>query len=182
MESNMKQMRWTAVLLIICATALASDAPRGTVPHSSPDKYSAHAEQNGVAIGATLLTTAQVRKAFFADVNRCCLVVEVAMYPPKDAVAQISLDDFTLRVVGQDIAAMPSTAKTAALHSSQDRDRVRPMLIAAMEQELSEKGLPQGSTTAPVSGYMYFSLPKVKKAKYELEYTPQGNKTLLPLN
>ena len=178
----MKQMRWMAIGLIICATALASDAQKGTVPHSSPDNYKAHAEQNGVTISATLLTADQARKAFFADVNRCCLVVEVALYPPKDAVAHISLDDFTLRVVGQDIAAKPSTAKTAALHSSQDRDRVRPMLIAAMEQEFSEKGLPQGSATAPVSGYVYFSLPKVKKGKYELEYAPQGNKISLALN
>jgi hypothetical protein len=179
----MKQMRWMAFGLIICATALASDVPKGgTVPRSSSDKYSAHGEQNGVAIGATMLTAGQARKAFYADVNRCCVVVEVALYPPKDSVAQVSLDDFTLRIAGQDIAAKPSTAKTAALHSSQDRDRVRPMLIAAMEQEFSEKGLPQGSTTAPVSGYVYFSLPKAKKAKYELEYTLQGNKMVLALN
>jgi hypothetical protein len=171
-----------AIGLIICATALASDALKGTAPRSSADKYNAHAEQNGVTIGATLLTAAQVRKAFFADVNRCCLVVEVALYPPASG-TEISLDDFTLRVIGQELAAKPSTAKTAALHSSQDRDRVRPMLIAAMEQELSEKSLPSGHATAPVSGYLYFSLSsKVKKAKYELEYVPQGNKTILALN
>ena len=94
----------------------------------------------------------------------------------------ISLNDFTLRIAGRDIAAKPSSTKVAALHSSQDRDRVRPTLIVAMEQEFSEKQLPPGPTATPVSGYLYFSLPKTKKEKYQLEYMLKGNKVVLALD
>ncbi len=50
-----------------------------------------------------------------------------------------------------------------------------------MELELGEKGLPQGNTAAPVAGYLYFSLPKKKNVKYQLEYNLNGNKVVLPL-
>jgi hypothetical protein len=179
---TMNMMRWMAICLLICATAWASDSPKGTVPRAAPDRYDAHAEQNDVALGATRLTPKLARKVFTTDVNRCCVVVEVALYPQKDGRIEVSLNDFTLNVAGQDIGAKPSSAKVAALHSSQDRDRLRPTLIVAMEQELSEKGLPQGSTSTPVSGYLYFSLPENKNAKYQLEYTLKGNKLTLALN
>jgi len=132
--------------------------------------------QSRTAIGATMLTPKQAQKTFKTDVNRCCLVVEVALYPLKDGLTEVSLNDFTLRVVGQDMGARPSSAKVGAWHSSQDRDRLRPTLIADMEMELNEKSLPPGSTATPVSGYVYFSLSKSKNAKYQLEYMVRGNK------
>jgi hypothetical protein len=109
----MKLMRWLTTGLL-CATAVAWDAPKGTVPRSAPDKYSAHAEENGVGIGATLLTSGQAKKAFASDVDRCCMVVEVALYPQKDSLTEISLNDFALRIAGQDIAAKPSTPELVA--------------------------------------------------------------------
>lgn len=60
---------------------------------------------------------------------------------------------------------------------STDRDR------RTMELELGEKALPEGSASAPVSGYLYFSLPsgKDKKATHQLEYTLHGEKVVLQL-
>jgi hypothetical protein len=59
---------------------------------------------------------------------------------------------------------------------STERDR------QIMETELSQKGLPQGKTLAPVSGYLYFSIHNRKKdAKYQLEYNFNGEKLVLPL-
>jgi hypothetical protein len=75
-----------------------------------------------------VLTPDQVRKAFASDVNRCCLVVEVALYPPKDSTVGVSLNDFVLRVTGTEIATKPSGAKVLAAKlqkkaaSPQDRD------------------------------------------------------------
>jgi hypothetical protein len=54
--------------------------------------------------------------------------------------------------------------------------------LAAMETELSEKGLPEGTTAAPVAGYLYFPLPRNKQAIYQLEYTLNGQKVLLILD
>src|SRR5205807_4159509 len=46
--------------------------------------------------------------------NRCCLIVEVALYPPKDSTVSVSLNDFVLRVTGTEIATKPSGAKVLA--------------------------------------------------------------------
>lgn len=178
----MKMIQWLTICVLMSLAALASDPPKGTVPRSAADKYDAHTEQNEVAIGASLLSPKQARKVFTTDVNRCCVVVEVAIYPPKDNHVEVSLNDFTLRVAGQEVASKPSSAKVAALHSSQDRDRLRPTLILAMEQELTEKSLPQGNTANSVSGYLYFSLAQPKNAKYQLEYTIKESKVTLALN
>ena len=60
---------------------------------------------------------------------------------------------------------------------STNRDR------RTMELELSEKALPEGSASAPVSGYLYFSLPsrKDKKSTHQLEYMLNGEKVVLQL-
>lgn len=51
-----------------------------------------------------------------------------------------------------------------------------------MELELTEKGLPEGSTKNPVSGYLYFPYSeKKKKDDYQLECTLGGAKLVLAL-
>ena len=179
----MKLKRWMATPAAIAATALASWALQGTAPRSVAGKYAAHAEQNGVAIGAVMLTSGELRKTFKTDVDRCCRVVEVALYPQDGGPADVSLGDFTLQVAGEEIAAKPSTPKVVAWRSSHDSDRLRPRLIVDMEEELLERALPLGTTAAPVSGYLYFEFStKVKNAKYQLEYMAKGSKLVLPLN
>lgn len=179
----MKLKRWMAAFAGIAVTALAARAFQGTAPKSVADKYPAHGEQNGISIGAIMLTTGELRKTFKTDVDRCCQVVEVGVYPAAENPTDVSLGDFTLQVVGQEMGAKPSTPKVVAWRSSRDTDRLRPTLILAMEQELGERALPLGVTAAPVSGYLYFEFPtKVKNAKYQLEYMAKGSKLVLPLN
>ena len=109
----MKLKRCVA-LAVICVVSLSAEAPKGTVPRATANRYPAHAQQSGVGIGVTLLTSDQVRKAFASDVNKCCVVVEVALYPPKDSTVSVSLKDFVLRTGDSDIAARPSEAKVLA--------------------------------------------------------------------
>lgn len=229
--------RTLLALGMIFAITLYADAPRGTVPRAAAANYPAHAASNGMNLGAIQLTAEQARKTFASDVDRCCVVVEVAFYPQKDNPIKVSLDDFVLRVNGTDVATKPSTAEVLAAKlqkqsapppssghdvgvyptagvgyesggrdpitgqrrgggvvttagvgvgiggpqgpqaGSTDRDR------RTMELELSEKGLPEGEASAPVSGYLYFALPtgKDKKAAHQLEYTFNGNKVVLKL-
>jgi hypothetical protein len=48
-----------------------------------------------------------------------------------------------------------------------------------MTTELREKSLPEGKTTTPVAGYLYFPAPKAKGVAYELEFAgPEGNTRL----
>ena len=101
---------------LMCAAAVYAQVPKanGTEPRAAADNYPAHAVQDGIGVGATLLTTEQVRKTFVANVNHCCIVVEIAIYPQKDGTVRISLADFTLRVAGTDTTAKASSAQLVA--------------------------------------------------------------------
>ena len=97
-------------LLAIFTLPLVAEAPKGTVPRSAAEKYAAHAEAGGASMGAALLTSKEVHKAFTTDLTRCCRVVEVALYPGKDKSVVVSPDDFVLRLAGTDTAAKASSA------------------------------------------------------------------------
>ena len=223
------------VLLMLAAAAYSGEAPRGTVPRDSAQKYPAHFEQEGTAIGARLVKPAQAKKEFSTDIDACCVAVEVAIYPRKDGMIEVSLNDFDLRETGKDIARKPSSADVVAARlqplpkSDQPEDRnvaIYPTAGIGYEKggidpisgqprgggvvtsagvgvgiggqrpsepeasradrrtitlELREKGLSEGNTMSPVAGYLYFSVPQKKKAKYQLEYMLNGNKVVLPL-
>jgi len=91
-----------------------SAVSQASVPRASASKYAAHAQQEGISIGAEVLTRKQVAKEFVADVNRCCLVVQAAVFPKSDSALQLSLDDFSLMVEGSDIPIKPQSANVIA--------------------------------------------------------------------
>jgi hypothetical protein len=209
---------------VIGLVLMAAAAPKGTVPRSSAEKYALHGSHNGVGIGIVALSADQVRKEFVSDVNRCCVVVEVAMYPQKDKALDVSLNDFVLRVNGQEVATKPASAKVIASTLQKKARATRDVTVypevgvgyesggydpvtgtqrrggvykqvgvgvgvggvtqsgstdkdrAAMEAELSEKGLPEGAAAAPVAGYVYFPVERKKNSTMTLEYTVNGEK------
>ena len=68
-------------------------------------------------------------------------------------------------------------AQPAPRPGSTDRDRY------VMEMELNEKALPDDTVSAPIAGYLYFSLSKDnKKASHQLEYILNGQKVSLKLD
>jgi hypothetical protein len=225
-------MKWNCWLaaIVVGVISSATAAPKGTVPRSSAERYAVHANQNGVGIGLIALTGEQVRKQFVSDVNRCCVVVEIALYPAQGKALDVSLNDIVLRVDGKEIGAKPASPKVVALllqkkaastkdvtvspsvgvgyesggydpitgtqrsggvyrqvgvgvgigggppqSGSTDKDR------AAMETELSEKGLPERSASTAVAGFVYFPVTPKKKTKLQLEYFLQGKKVSLDL-
>lgn len=102
------------VFALLLVASLFAPGSRGTVPRSNVADYAAHASQDNVQIGASLLTHKDLKKIFATDVNQCCLVVEVAFYPPKDNFVKISLDDFMLREAGMELGVRPSTPDVLA--------------------------------------------------------------------
>jgi len=224
--------------LLLAVSFFAPESPRGTVPRSSATDYAAHASQDNLQVGASLLTHKDLKKVFATDVNKCCLVVEVAFYPPKGNFVKISLDDFMLREPGMELGTRPSSPEVLAARlevqpvrpdsehrpgvtSGSDigyerttqqngqertssggvvqRSRVTVGVPIggggsrlpegrnaegnhrAIEAELKEKGLAEASSWEPVSGYLYFSVPKKNKAGYELVYMAGEKKLVLPL-
>lgn len=205
---------------------------RGTAPRSSADKYHSHATNDGVGIGAELLTRKEVSQEFAARLNRCCLVMQVAVYP-KDEQLDVTLDDFTLIVGDTDMPVRPQSATVISAKLEKQASKggvvtsesvgigyesgtytdpvtgqpvhvhgtttstgigvgvgggdVVPPAVAerdreVIERELSEKGLPEAKVVIPVSGYLYFSIPKQKKnTKYRLEYVVKGETLKLQL-
>ena len=60
--------------------------------------------------------------------------------------------------------------------ASTDKDR------SAMEAELGEKGLPEGTASTPVAGYIYFRISSKKQtATHQLEYKLGESKVVLSL-
>jgi hypothetical protein len=218
------------ITIMMIGAVVAFAAPKGTVPRSSALRYPAHVENHGASLGAKLLTADEVRRAFTSDVNRCCMVIEVGLYPSKDKAADVSLNDFVLHVKNTDTASKASSAKVVAASLQKKARDTRDVTVSptvgvgygtgpsydpvygphgggvttaagvgvgigsrgdqpgssekdrsVMETELSEKGLPEGTASAPVGGYLYFSIPRNKKVAYQLEYMLNGEKVLLTL-
>jgi hypothetical protein len=96
------------------AASLTLGAPHGIKPRASADNYHSHFQRGRLAVGAELLTPKQVQKTFTADVNRCCLVVEVAFYAKKDEPLNLYLDAFSLSGVGSDASIKPQSASVIA--------------------------------------------------------------------
>lgn len=101
-----------ATLLVV--VSFLAPGSRGTVPRSAAADYAAHSAQDNIQIGASLLTNKELKKIFATDVNQCCVVVEVAVYPPKDNFVKLSLDDFMLREAGMELGTRPSSPEVLA--------------------------------------------------------------------
>jgi hypothetical protein len=217
-----------AILVVIASFAVA--APKGTVPRSSADKYALHAVRERFSIGVFVISPEQARKQFVSDVNRCCVVVEVALYPGKDGKLDVSLNDLVLRQNNSEVGEKPASAKVVASKLQKKAEATRDISVypsvgvgygsggydpvtgtrepggtykqvgvgvgiggsgsqpgssdkdrSAMETELSEKGLPEGAASAPVSGYVYFPVARKKNQTLTLQYTVDGEKVELRL-
>lgn len=95
---------------ILCVAAPLLAGPKGTVPRNTANQYPVHAQSDGITIGAKLLTRDEARKQFVSDVNRCCTVMEIAIYPDKGKSIDVSLNDLTLRTKDGETATKASPA------------------------------------------------------------------------
>lgn len=86
----------------VCQTTQAQNSspspegPGGTAPRASAAKYHSHAQKDGFSLGAELPSKKEASSVFAANVNRCCLLVPVAVYPKKDESIELSPFDFSL--------------------------------------------------------------------------------------
>lgn len=109
----MNARKYLAIALI-CISCSFAQTHRGAAPRPAATDYTAHASQDHLQIGASLLTHKELKKVFATDVNQCCLVVEIAFYPAKDNFVKISLDGFMLREAGVELGTKPSSPEVLA--------------------------------------------------------------------
>jgi hypothetical protein len=134
-------------VVLIGAASMAAAGPRGTVPKAAVGEYAAHAERNGLGVGATLLTSDQVHKKFAADVNHCCVVVEIAIYPQKDKTLDVSLDDITIQTESDGLVR-PLSARAVAAKLQEQAERGRTATVATS----AGVGYESGTYIDPVTG------------------------------
>lgn len=102
------------ILALLCCAGLAS--AQGTGPKPKPEDYDVHAQASDAAIGAEFMVHSFSRGEQMY-IAKDFLVVEVALYPPKDRTIDVHNAQFSLRVNGkkQLLQAQPSTVVAAAL-------------------------------------------------------------------
>lgn len=229
----MKRIPLAAVIMIACLTP-GWTGPKGTAPRSGASKYPVHTERAGaVSVGVRLLTRAEVSNTFVSNLNECCVVVELAVFPEKGKSFPVSLNDVSIRIAGTETTAKAASATVVSATLQKTARQERDITISpvssigyesgsvydpasgtqrngrgvytsagvgigigqrgdqpgasdkdrsVMETELTEKGLPEGTVTGPVAGYVYFQLsPKGKNTKYQLQYTVNGEPVNLVL-
>ena len=145
-----RRMRSIFVTLLLLAVAWA--APNGTVPNSSASQYPAHARLGGIDVGARLLSPSEVRKTFVSDLNRCCVVVEVAVFPNSEKHFTVSMDDLTLRVAGREKIAKASSASVVSAALQKDAQQERDVSIEPTVNVGYQSGTVYDPTTGTTRG------------------------------
>jgi hypothetical protein len=98
-------------LTAFCVATLA--CAQGTTPKPSSAGYTAHGKSGEIAIGAEYMVHSfgSGEQMFLAENY---LVVEVALYPPKDATITVDLAHFGLRINGKKATILPQPPSMAA--------------------------------------------------------------------
>jgi hypothetical protein len=120
----------------------------GTAPRSSAAKYRSHSEKDGFSLGAEFLPKKLSSKVFAADVNSCCIVVQVAVYPEKDDTVDLSLFDFSLVEVKSDNSVRPESSTTVAARLEKKKNPPRGVDVVTS----GAVGYESGTYMDPVTG------------------------------
>jgi hypothetical protein len=120
----------------------------GTATRVSAANYRSHAEKDGLSLGAEFLPKKQASKVFAADVNSCCLVVQVAVYPENGDTVDLSLFDFSLVEVKTDNSVRPESPTTVAARLEQKKNPPRGVGVVTS----GAVGYESGTYIDPVTG------------------------------
>jgi len=153
MRRNFTRSRILIFFVLILEPLLAADSygqspekHEGTVPRVNAAAYRAHAQKDGFNLGAELISPKDASSIFAANVNRCCLVVQVAVYPKKDQPTDLSLFDFMLVEVGSDKPVRPESPTTVAAKLEEKKNP--PVDVTTS----TGVGYESGTYTDPVTG------------------------------
>jgi hypothetical protein len=151
----------------------------------APDNFALHASGQDNAVKPSAPTAAVAAIPFYVQLGETSGGggggIMSAPRPQVDSPTGVNRDPITgmprrsvgLRPRGTDIGA--------GVGGGQSGQASLPPERRDLASKMTEKALPQGKATAPVSGYLYFSVETRKGEKYQLEYTLNGKSVVLPL-
>ena len=115
-------------LLLICCAATALAQP-GTTPKPKAGDYESHGHAKDVEIGAEYMIHSFSGQGETYIANEY-LVVEVALYPPKDGSIDVRAGQFALRMNGRKQTLSPESPQMVASRMQRPEWQMRPRLEA----------------------------------------------------
>lgn len=117
-----------SLLVCIAAAALLADGTGGIPPRNRDSDYPAHQTTGDLTLAAALLSPAEAKKVFTADLDRAgYLVFEVAAYPGNGAQIDLAPDQFTLRSAN-DTAIVPTSSPDSIVEAMYKGKRTTPQV------------------------------------------------------
>ena len=158
-----------AIVAVLPPVTFGADS-RGLRPRTNHTQYPVTVFNESVAVACERASPERVRKQFGPELDARFLVVEVGIFPKDKSTVYIKPDEFVLRLRADQTFIKPSAAKQIATAD-------------AVVAEVSLRNLPEGPTSKPVAGYLFFPLEqKIDNDRaYELEYKGQSGWMILPL-
>lgn len=151
----------------------------------APDNFVLHASSQDKAIKPSAPSAAVAAIPFYVQLGETSGGggggIMSAPRPQVDSPTGVNRDPITgmpRRSVG---IRPPGTDIGAGVGGGQSGQASLPPERRDLASKMTEKALPQGKATGPVSGYLYFSVETRKGEKYQLEYTLNGKSVVLPL-
>jgi hypothetical protein len=153
----------------LCAAERTPAETPGIPPKPSRAEYDVTGFTESFAVGASLLTPAQVRALFGQGMDRAYMVVEVGCYSKDRTPFAVRRADFALRPPKSPARVAPEAPAEVARKTGPAAARV------------AAAALPEVRTTRAVAGYLFFPAGVVPSSAIELEYQGNGTWLTLPL-
>jgi hypothetical protein len=141
--------------LLIGLAAIALVWAQGTTPRASATDYPVHGEAGGVPVGAEFMVHSFGRGEQMYIVQNY-LVVEVAIFRPKDVTAPLDPSQFALHINGKKtLSPQPPSTVAASLRHPEWRQRsgvqvgAGPVILGAPQTQPPFPGAPQPRHPAP---------------------------------
>jgi hypothetical protein len=103
-----------AVLALTLLTPAVAGSSKGLKPRDNANSYPVHSQGPALNLGAEQLSNTEVQHAFATELDKRYIVVEVGVFPAKDASVTLADDDFMLVVPGSNQTLRPVKPETIA--------------------------------------------------------------------
>ena len=147
---------------------------KGMPPRATPGDYQAHAQAGPVTIAAEFMEhSVPTRDGVYESSDY--VVVEAGLFGPPQGRANISYDNFSLRINGKK-PPLPAQSSEVVMRSLKDPQWAPPQTESNSKTSIGGGGAGADSTPAPV--HMPFDLQRAMEVKVQKAAMPEGDRAL----